>query len=217
MQTVLHKPAGAAFDSLGLAPALRRAAVRQDGRALAEAAKALVDTAAAIKGLRTSVYETLLWKELPDSVAARYVEGVKRANTDKLIALKGTAARWVSAGTAIGVVMDGFDAVEAGSNGDARLAFAYASRAGAGIGTIVSTIAIGRVASAPTWLLRTQVVLALCTTALTVVIGQLRGEAWTNWLQKQPLRSAGSKRSPYTSERALLLDLGEAMTELEGK
>lgn len=209
--------AGAAFDSLGLAPALRRAAVRQDGRALAEAAKALVDTAAAIKGLRTSVYETLLWKELPDSVAARYVEGVKRANTDKLIALKGTAARWVSAGTAIGVVMDGFDAVEAGKNGDWKLESAYWSRAAIGTGTILSTMAAASYERLPLLLMRLNLVLAVAAAILTALITQLKGKTWENWLQRQPFHQQDSHKTLYTSERAQTLELGEALAELEAE
>jgi hypothetical protein len=208
--------AGGVFDALGLVPALRRAALRQDTRSAAEAAQALVNTGAAMHSLRSTVYDTLLYKTLPESVGAKSQEAVKAVNTAELRRLKKTAAHWISAGTAIMVVMDAFDAVEAGRNGDQRLAYAYGGRAFVGLVTIRTTIAAAGFETVPKLLARTNLALAIATGVLSMAIVQIKGEAWANWLKKQPFHKADSDKTPYSSERAQMLDLGEALAEIGG-
>jgi hypothetical protein len=202
-----------AFDCLGLVPAMQRAAFRQDPRSLLEASAAILNAAGAMKGMRASVYESLLYKEVGE-IGGKYQSGVKAVSTRKLINLKMNAAYWVSAGTTVGVVLDAFDAYQAGVYGDDNLKWAYVARTGLGAGTIGLTLYGATFETAPLWITRLNIYLALGTLVVSETIGRIKGKPWEQWLQRQPFHKTDSHKVPYDNERTQMLDLGEVVEDL---
>jgi hypothetical protein len=204
----------ALVNGLTIIPAIQRAGSRNDDRSRAEASRCVLEFVGALKDFRCETYKKLLYKELPEVVGANYKTGMGKAAADKLVELKMNAAYWTCAGTAIGVFLDAVDATQAGKYGDEQLMWAYLARTSLGIGIIGSTIATSKVAKPGALLIRIHIGLIIGYVILSIMIADIKGKVWEQWLQRQPFRKTDSHKVPYLTERDLLLDLGEAVQEI---
>jgi hypothetical protein len=62
--------------------------------------------------------------------------------------------------------------------------------------------------------MRVHIALLVGYVALGLLIADIKGKVWEQWLQRQPFRKIDIHKVPYLSERDLLLDLGEAVQQI---
>lgn len=177
--------------AFAILPALGKAYVKGDARSICELTGALAMTMAAFKQHRITIYKESLFANAGrigghSKSAAAMVKSTEAG----LLSLKAVAASYVVAGTAVLVVWDAVDAMDAKASGDKILFRAYSARALVGAGTIGSAIAGAFSIEAPLWLTRLNVYLMASTGITTFAIGQIKGEAWVSWLLAQPFKAA---------------------------
>ncbi len=204
-------------NTLAVLPALARAYSRQDPRSLADLTGAASTLVGSLKQVRADFYEKTVFKKVPDVLAKEAQKaGTTVVAERELLALKAGAARYVAAGTIVGVVVDTVDMVTAGREKDWDLTKAYLARALSGGASVFATIRSAEFVTAPRWLLRLNLWSAVATVALTLLIAKIKGKAWENWLQAQPFRKTGSQKTPHKSENEMARDLADALAEIDG-
>ncbi len=203
-------------NTLAVLPALARAYSRQDPRSLADLTGAASTLVGSLKQVRADFYEKAVFKKVPDVLAKEAQKaGTTAVAKRELLALKAGAARYVAAGTVVGVMVDAVDSVTAAREGNLELVVAYSVRAAVGSVSIFGTLRAAQYVTAPQWLLRLNIWSAIATVALTLTIAKIKGKAWENWLQAQPFRKLGSKKIPYISEKEMMRDLSDAVAEID--
>lgn len=208
------KHAVCAITALSIFPAIGRADARRDIRTTTELAGALSSLVGTLKEARADFYEKSLFKTVPDWAYKTHRAGVASVAEGELIRLKGAAARFVAAGMVVGVVWDAVDATTARKEGERSLMAAYIGRLALGAGGVYATIKSARYVKAALMLTRLNLVIAVATVVLTLVINKLKGEAWVNWLKSQPFRKQNSQKVPFSSEDETLDKLVDALAEI---
>ncbi len=180
---------------LSIIPKLGTAGIKQDTRSISDATASVANGMGLLKGWKASFYEETVFKQVPHVVAAQELPGKLKEATQKLQDLKGDAARYVVAGTAVGVWWDMVDGRTAYNEDERLLAVAYYARVGTGGGTIATTLIDLALTgtTAEFWLSRINIYLAIVTAVSTFAIGKLKGDAWVNWLLAQPFGVATVK------------------------
>lgn len=193
---------------LGTLASLAKADARKDARSFSEFAASAAGAMGLLRQWNVEVYEAAYFKQVslvvsgeagklarekgfavPAATAAE--ETAQLATTSKeLLRLKALAARYVVAGAVVGVWWDAVDANTAKNEAETSLEYAYIGRTITGAVTIYSAVVGARYTTAPLWLTRLNIGMAIATAALTYVVGQLKGDAWANWLKAQPFRAA---------------------------
>lgn len=215
------------LSALALVPTLANLPNKADKlRALLEAAGGIAGVVGSYRQSAVDRYDKFVFAAVPDITvevdkAKDYRLGhlnqakeLNSASAEDLRTLKAGAARWVVAGAVVGVVFDAADGAKAWKEDEIKLAAAYGMRALAGAGTIAGTIVGVRYFTAPLWLTRANLYLAITTVVLSAAIDLLKGQAWANWLQAGPFRKAESKKIPYKSEQETLDQLAEVLSGL---
>ena len=203
------------INAIAILPALGRAYTRNDIRSNTEFMGTLAALMGSIRQRRADVYEKGLYKLVPELAYKTHKTGVQSANAETLLALKANAARFVVAGAVVGVVWDAVDTGKAVTEEEKWLAAAYFGRAFSGGVTIGATLASARLITTPLWLLRTNLCTAVITGILSMAIGKLKGEAWSNWLQAGPFRRGDSKKIAYKSESEMMDKLADALADMD--
>jgi hypothetical protein len=183
-------------------------------RALVEAAGSVAGVIGSYRQLAVDRYNNLAFKAVPDSIPHVDVSkaaGVKISAQAELLELKAGAARYVIAGAVVGVVFDVADGGKAETEQEYWLARAYFTRAATGAASIGGVIFGARYVTAPLWLSRTNLYLAIVSVVLTIAVDALKGDAWANWLGAGPFRKADSKKIPYRNEKEMMDQLAEAL------
>ena len=184
-------------------------------RALLEAAGGLAGVLGAYRQLGADRYEKYVFKNVPDALSyMQDAEKITEASKKELLALKAGAARYVIAGAVVAVAFDAADGSKANKEKEIWLRNAYYVRAAAGVGTIGTAYIGARYATAPLWLTRTNLYLAIATIFLSAAIELLKGTAWINWLQATPFRKADSKKVPFRNEEETMGQLSEVLSGL---
>ena len=216
------------LSALALVPTLANLPNKADKpRAALEAAGGIAAVIGSYRNIGVERYDRAIFQGVPDVTvevdkAKDYKLGhlgkakdLNSTSSEELRTLKAGAARWVVAGAVVGVVFDVADGSKAFKEEEYKLALNYGIRTAAGIGTIAGTIRSAQIAgTAPLWLTRTNLYLAIATAVLTVAIDLLKGQAWANWLQASPFRKAESKKIAYKSEQETMDQLAEVLSGL---
>lgn len=224
------------LNAIAIVPAMGKAMVKKDERTVTELLGTMAGLMGSMRQWRVDVYDKALFKPLPDLIKKARTANAGALTEGELLSLKASAARFVVAGAVVGVAWDAVDGMTAGRQEEKLLAAAYAMRAATGVGAISATIVGASLAKLPTLLLRFNMATGIATVVLTVVIGKLKGEAWTNWLLAQPFRAAlihlidaptveiehrkvqtviGNKKLPYRSEDEMMNKLSDALSEMD--
>ncbi|WP_354675604.1 hypothetical protein [Cupriavidus alkaliphilus] len=102
--------------------------------------------------------------------------GVAKVTESKLLRLKGVAARYVAAGAVVVVIWDAVDSAVAKKEGNSGLAAANFGRALFGVASVAWTMFGAGCSRAPIWLARVNIITAIVSVALAVVINNLKGK-----------------------------------------
>jgi hypothetical protein len=174
---------------LSIVPKLAAAGVKQDARSFSDVSASVATAIGTVKGWRADFYNETVLKQLPSLVEAEQVAGKLEEATKELRKLKGKAATFTVAGSAVAVWWDVVDARTASNEKDLLLTTAYYVRAATGVTTIGTTVAgVFAPEAVVTLLARLNIYVTIVAAGASLVIGKLQGEAWVNWLLAQPFR-----------------------------
>ncbi len=215
------------LNALAILPAMARARTRGDARTTSELLGTLAGLMGSMRQWRADLYESAIYKRVPDLVHKTHRASVLAATEAELLSMKSGAAKFVVAGAVVGVVWDAVDGDTARTERETALAWAYFGRSVVGGVAIGTTLVGARYLAPPLWLVRTNLITLIASGALTYAIGRLKGDAWVNWLRAQPFRiskipSTGekqapleNKKTPFKSEEEMMQKLADALAEMD--